>query len=407
MENLEGKNGITSPKGPCSEISGAEKSETTVSLISSIIGFFAMKRGEIVDRVLFPKDVGDIAKSIGRTRRGELVDELCRLVGRLKEKGHRKFRVEYRELARALKDKFGIDVEAAETDDGKILRRSLPTLAQESGFARDGGDFRRILREVSLEMATIATKEALEERDLLVIHSVNTLANITKTVNVLVSNVREWYGLHFPELVKVVEGNESFVRLVSEIGRREGFSDADRLGKLEISSKKAKKIARVARRSIGVDLSDQDLERIQDLCRCLNDLFKVRGKISRYIHDLMERIAPNITTLIGPLLGARLIAVAGGLENLAKMPSSRIQILGAEKALFRALKTGEGVPKHGIIFQHPLIHSAKRSRRGKIARKLASKLAIAARADAFSSCYIGDELKTVVDELVREVEERG
>lgn len=404
---MEGTNEMPSPKGSYSEISGLETSETAVSLIPSVIGFFAMKRGKVVDHVLFPKDVGDIAKSIRQTRKGELVDELCQLVGRLKEEGYRKFRVEYRELARALKNKFGIDVETAKTDDGKILRRSLPTLAQECGFVRDRSDFRRILRGVSLEVATIATKEALEESDLLVIHSVHTLANITKTVNVLVSNVREWYGLHFPELVKVVEGNESFVRLVSEIGRREGFSDADRLSEIGIASKKAKKIARVARRSMGVELSDVDLERIQDLCRCLNDLFKVRGKISRYIRGLMERIAPNITILAGPLLGAKLIASAGGLENLAKMPSSRIQILGAERALFRALKTGEGVPKHGIIFQHSVIHSAKKKRRGKIARKLASKLAIAARADAFSSRYIGDELKTRVNELVREVEEGG
>ena len=108
----------------------------------------------------------------------------------------------------------------------------------------------------------------------------------------------------------------------------------------------------------------------------------------------MEEMAPNIRAVAGALLGARMISLAGGLQNLAMRPASTIQVLGAEKALFRSLKTGARPPKHGLIFQHTLLHDAKRWQRGKIARVIAGKLAIAARADAFGEGhYIGDRLK--------------
>jgi nucleolar protein 56 len=121
---------------------------------------------------------------------------------------------------------------------------------------------------------------------------------------------------------------------------------------------------------------------------------------------LMDEVAPNVKAIVGSLLGARLIALTGGLANLARMPASTIQVLGAEKALFRSLKTGTRPPKHGIIFQHTLIHEAKRWQRGKMARAIAGKLAIAARTDAYSSKYLGDGLKASLDRRVTEIQEK-
>jgi nucleolar protein 56 len=120
----------------------------------------------------------------------------------------------------------------------------------------------------------------------------------------------------------------------------------------------------------------------------------------------MDEIAPNTRTLVGSLLGARLIAIAGGLNNLAKMPASTVQVLGAEKALFRTLKTGARPPKHGLLFQHTLVHDANPWQRGKIARALAGKLAIAARTDAFSGKYIGYRLQLSLEKRVKEIQER-
>ena len=120
----------------------------------------------------------------------------------------------------------------------------------------------------------------------------------------------------------------------------------------------------------------------------------------------MEEVAPNTKAVAGALLGARLIAIAGSLQNLAMRPASTIQVLGAEKALFRSLKTGARPPKHGLIFQHALLHDAKRWQRGKIARVIAGKLAIAARADAFGGRYVGDKLKADIDKRIAEIQEK-
>ncbi|MEM2666898.1 MAG: C/D box methylation guide ribonucleoprotein complex aNOP56 subunit, partial [Candidatus Bathyarchaeia archaeon] len=149
-----------------------------------------------------------------------------------------------------------------------------------------------------------------------------------------------------------------------------------------------------------------DLAQIQALGRKVLDLYDLRESMEKYIDNVMEEVAPNIKALTGALLGARLIALAGGLTNLAKMPASTLQVLGAEKALFRSLKTGTKPPKHGIIFQHPYLHEAKKWQRGKIARALAGKLAIAARTDVFGGRYIGDELKADLEKRVEEIRQK-
>ncbi|MDH5755001.1 MAG: C/D box methylation guide ribonucleoprotein complex aNOP56 subunit, partial [Candidatus Bathyarchaeota archaeon] len=158
--------------------------------------------------------------------------------------------------------------------------------------------------------------------------------------------------------------------------------------------------------SMGADLTETDLTQIQALCKNVISLYKLRQILEDYLDTTMEEVAPNIKALTGSLLGARLIALAGGLTNLAKMPASTIQVLGAEKALFRSLKTGARPPKHGIIFQHAFLHEARKWQRGKIARALAGKLAIAARTDAFGSRYIGEELKADLDKRVEEIQEK-
>jgi nucleolar protein 56 len=116
----------------------------------------------------------------------------------------------------------------------------------------------------------------------------------------------------------------------------------------------------------------------------------------------MESLAPNVTSLTGAIIGARLIALTGGLSRLSRVSSSTIQLLGAEKALFRHLRDGELPPKHGIIFQHPLLHNAPYWQRGKIARALAGKIAIAAKLDHNSDKLMGEEL---LNDLRRRIEE--
>jgi len=153
-------------------------------------------------------------------------------------------------------------------------------------------------------------------------------------------------------------------------------------------------------------MAEKDLTEIQALSKNVLELYELRKDMENYVDKTMKEVAPNTRAIAGALLGARLIAIAGSLQNLAMRPASTIQVLGAEKALFRSLKTGARPPKHGLIFQHALLHDAKRWQRGKIARVLAGKLAIAARIDAFGGKYIGESLKADVDRRLAEIREK-
>ncbi|MEM1555202.1 MAG: C/D box methylation guide ribonucleoprotein complex aNOP56 subunit, partial [Desulfurococcaceae archaeon] len=154
--------------------------------------------------------------------------------------------------------------------------------------------------------------------------------------------------------------------------------------------------------SIGAELSDFDINNIKTLAGIIVQLYELKRTLENYVDAVMKEVAPNITILVGPKLGARLLSLAGGLEELAKCPASTIQVLGAEKALFRALRTGSKPPKHGVIFQWPYIHKSPKWQRGKIARALATKLSIAAKIDYFTGRIVGDKL---LDDLKKRIEE--
>jgi nucleolar protein 56 len=248
-------------------------------------------------------------------------------------------------------------------------------------------------------------KTTVERRDLLVAQAVQSVDDLDKSLNVFMSRIREWFGLHYPELDRLLDKHETYARLVVNLGKRENFT-VENLEKEGLPNKKAQSIAKVAAASMGADLADEDLTQIQDMCRNVLELYSVRQSLEKYVDTVMEEVAPNTRTIGGSLLGARLLALSGGLLNLAKLPASTIQVLGAEKALFRSLKTKARPPKHGIIFQHPAIHDAKRWQRGKIARALAGKLSIAARVDAFNGDFVGDKLKADLEKRIEEIKER-
>jgi nucleolar protein 56 len=254
-------------------------------------------------------------------------------------------------------------------------------------------------------MAKLRVRVALEKRDLVIAQAIQTLDDLDKTINLFMGRIREWYGIHFPELDRLLEKHETYARLVIKLENRENFTIEKLVGE-EIPEAKAEQIVKAAEGSMGADLSNTDLGQIQALCTNILDLYQLRQQLESYLDKTMEEVAPNTKALIGSLLGARLMALAGGLTNLAKRPASTIQVLGAEKALFRSLKTGTRPPKHGIIFQHTYLHEAKRWQRGKIARALAGKVSIAARIDAFGGKYVGDQLKADLEKRVQEIREK-
>jgi len=372
-------------------------------IVSSIIGVLGFgEDGEIIEKVLFPKEPKKIAEKIKQINSGEIIEEVKALIENLKARGYKIFVFEDAELARSVREELKVNSEVKDQlSVGEDLRENLEEYAVKLGFLEAPSEMHKLIHEVSMEMSRISIRKAAERRDFLIVQAVRALDDLDKMLNLFAGRIREWYGLHFPELNRLINNHETYVRLVRSLGKRESFSEKN-LKKFDLPQRKIRQVLEAAQTSMGAELYDRDIEQIQMLCVQYLNLQDARRKIEKYLEEMMEEEAPNISTLTGPVLGARLIALAGGLENLAKMPSSTIQVLGAEKALFRSLRTGARPPKHGVLFQHALVHGSRRTLRGKISRVFAGKIAIAARTDAFSGGFVADQLKK---DLLKKIEE--
>jgi nucleolar protein 58 len=230
-------------------------------------------------------------------------------------------------------------------------------------------------------LATRTLKFSPSKVDAMIVHSVHLLEELDREVNNYGMRVREWYGWHFPELRLVTADNLLFAQLVLAMGRR-GGALAARLEHL-LSAQQLDDARRYAQRSVGTEISDDDLACIQGLAAQVVELVGFRNEIAEYVRQRMRAIAPNLTELVGETVGARLIAHAGSLTQLAKAAASTIQIFGAEKALFRALKEGKPTPKYGYIYHAHIVAHADQKLKGPLSRSLAAKAALSSRADAF------------------------
>ena len=276
----------------------------------------------------------------------------------------------------------GLNSQLMSEDQQQYIQNSKPTLIVKAGFANNEQDAMQALREFAINLSSSRVKEASEKLDLHIIQSINALDEIDKIINTVGARMREWYGLHFPELDNLVSSLGVYAEIVSRAGLRENII-VEILQSIGLQDKKVEVILDAAKRSKGGDMTPENLaivKRLADEVIAQSDLRRV---LADHIEAAMETVAPNVKELLTAAVGARIISKAGSLVRLARLPASTIQILGAEKALFRALKTGARPPKHGLLFQHPLIHSAPKWQRGKIARAVASKVAIAARIDYY------------------------
>jgi len=377
---------------------------TVVVALIGVLGF--NEEGKVIDKVLFPKDPKHIAQKLDSVEAGEEIDEIATLVKGLMKKGCDSFVFENAALARGVAKKFNVKCNVAQPSaQGEALRRNLKEFALDLGFVSKPLELREAVQAVSTELTRLRVKKAAEKRDLMVAQAILSIDDLDKTANLFMGRIREWYGVHFPELDRIIEKHETYAKLVLNLGKRHDFT-VENLTREGLPENKAAKIAEAAANSMGAELADVDMEQVQALCQQTLGLYSLRETLQGYADSTVGEVAPNVQAIVGSLLAARLIALAGGLTNLAKMPASTIQVLGAEKALFRALKTGARPPKHGIIFQDTLVHDAKKWQRGKTSRALAGKLAIAARTDAFSSRFIGESLKADLEKRVDEIKEK-
>ncbi|MEW6329196.1 MAG: hypothetical protein AB1468_03710 [Candidatus Micrarchaeota archaeon] len=260
--------------------------------------------------------------------------------------------------------------------------------------------FERASREELIARAKGGVREAYFKRDKLLIQTVGAITETDKAANLLFERLREWYGVHFPELS--VGEPLKYCELVLNLDKKN--PDLDELKKI-IGEQKAREIASKAGSSIGADLTPADVDEIKLLANGIIQLYKLREKLDAYQATLAREVCPNLSYLVEPALAARLISKAGGLARLAVLPASTIQVLGAEKALFKHLRSHTRPPKHGVIFQHPYIGNAPKKQRGKIARALATKITIAVKADAYSKHFIAKELKEKFEARVKNIRE--
>lgn len=372
------------------------------TLIETPLGVLLLNgEGRFIDGEKF-QNIEEAIDKLKRIARGEIIDKLEILLDRWRDKIS-VLKVSSDDIASRLRGKFDFNVTVEKANPiWRIYTRRAVEILREAGWIKDSKEYMDFKRMTGLLLAERSVSEALASRDLLIIQCVSAIEDLAEIINMLWSRLREWYGVYFPELEKIVDDIEIYAKLVYMIGDRRGFVE-ERLSELKIPKSKARDIVEAARSSIGGEISEEDLKQIAELAYNILQLIAFREKMIDYLEDCVCREAPNLTGLVGPIIGAKLIAKAGGLEKLAKMPASTIQVLGAEKALFRAIRSGGKPPKHGIIFQHTLIHQAPKKIRGKIARALAAKLAIAARVDYYTKEDISEKLKEELAERIKEI----
>lgn len=348
-------------------------------IVTTIAGVFAVGEDKkILEFRPFGKNPKEIAEKL-KLSEIELLDEEKEIRDKLAKK---------KALVIFSNRKEGVKHAEPGNEFENFVRENLRKLAMEKGFVKDDVEFNQILTQVNLELTKVKIKKAVGA-DHLVIHAINATDELDKSINILVERLREWYGLHFPEMDRIVSSHEKFAELVAKFGTREKIDEED--------------LKSFSQQSMGIDISDEDIKVIQDIANQILQLYKLREKIANYIEKSLKKIAPNFSELAGPQLAAKLIAKAGGLDKLARMASSTIQLLGAEKALFRYLHGKGKSPRHGLIFAHQFIQNAPDKHRGKIARTLAAKLSIAAKLDFYGKKFKADQMKKELQERVKEI----
>ena len=257
------------------------------------------------------------------------------------------------------------------------------------------------LRRKIITRTKFAVKSSYESKDVLVVQAVNALDELAAITNTMTMRLMEWHSVYFPEIARLLDQKE-YVKAVSLIRDKKNLDE--NVLKSELGDKDADKVVQAAKTTMGADLGEREVDSIREYGKGIQALMEEEKRIESYLDGLMKEVAPNLSAVAGPKLGAKLISHAGSLEKLAMLPSSTIQIMGAEKALFKHIKEGKRPPKHGLIFQHNLISGAKLDQRGKLARAVAEKISIAAREDYFSEGK-KDSTKVLTDDLQKRAEE--
>jgi len=247
--------------------------------------------------------------------------------------------------------------------------------------------------------------EAYLKPDAPLVQATRAIDDLDQAKSLLYQRLCEWAQLNFPELD--LKNEETVCTLYAEFGDRKLFDD-DKVLQL-LGKERGKQILESAKKSFGAEFSEEDRKAVSAFASRVLELFKARAEIQAYVEEKAKKELPNMSELVEPLLAARILSLAGNLKRLSDMPASTVQVIGAENALFKHLRSGRRIapPKHGIIFQSPLVNGAPLEQRGRIARILATKLSIAARADYYTKNFIAPKLKADLEKRLKEIRGGG
>ncbi|KAJ3291868.1 Nucleolar protein 58 [Rhizoclosmatium sp. JEL0117] len=336
---------------------------------------------------------GKLSKSLKKFLEGEL-SELD-----LKDK----LAVGDSKLAASIAKKFEINVVSDSTtlELMRGIRSQITTLI--SGLPE--ADMNAMVLGLSHSLSRYKLKFSPDKVDTMIVQAIALLDDLDKELNTYAMRVKEWYGWHFPEMTKIIVDNLAYAKVVKTMGFRSNAAEVDLSAVLpEELEKEVKDAAEI---SMGTEISDEDIDNINHLADQIISITEYRVQLYDYLKNRMAAIAPNLTCLVGELVGARLIAHAGSLLNLSKQPASTIQILGAEKALFRALKSKHDTPKYGLLYHASLVGQAGPKIKGKVARTVATKCALSIRVDALGEHdgpTVGIELRAKMEARLRQLE---
>ncbi len=331
-------------------------------LVTKWFGVFLCDENRILEKTLFSKDAETIAGKLAEMQRGNVISEESEMA----------------------KDRVKLNVA-----DRRQSPLGKPGLFDSSFIkAEDFGYMPDLMHEVMIRLGKLRTSEPMT-RDKSAVQAVRSLDDLIETSNLMNERLHEWYGMHFPELADYAR-DKKYAELVARFGEREGI--IEELG-LEIES-------------IGSEFDSDDMRAVMDLADQLCMIYDSRERTEEYISEIIKDACPNLCALIGGPLTARLISLSGGLERLASLPSSTVQMLGAEKAMFRHLKSGKKPPKHGVIYQYPSVHRAPYWQRGNIARALACKISIAAKIDQYGGDFRGEQLVKDLETRIEDIKRR-
>ena len=358
-----------------------------------IAGFIAFDENlQIAKYKLFKED--EIVTNLLKIEENEILDEEIELIGEITldecgdgDADENKIVIETtkrKSQYKGIKAYENIEIKTP-NKGGEYLRNNLESVLEDIGFSLNQDEIIKAYEK----LAIYKIKKSSQEEDKLLIQAINSVDDIDESISKLVERIRDWYTIYFPEM-DTISNNETYIKLIAESENRENILENFK-----------EHFNEDIEESTGADIEEEDLLMLKSFAESIYSLQKSRKELEIYIDSKMEEIAPNLRDLLGATLGAKLIAHIGSIKRLATYPASVIQIMGAEKAIFRHLKTGERPPKHGLIFQHPSVRGAKWWNRGKVARNLALKITLAVRKDVFS----GEYDPTIAEEYLKKVEQ--